>query len=398
MKVRLSAVAVLLVAVATPCYNDSDTNLTELRDNLDITYAIAGRFTIYPPEYYKRRIEIQTANLKKNPEDLNAYDNLAVAYDRIGKHDEAIATIRKERKLIESGKVDPLTEVKDELVPKAPPVNHRYTVEANEGTFLIHRWISNGGSPNNLTDAIEAEKHIAKAIEINPDAHFGREFAQLYCMRAILKGAKEGDWKSKFTENLIVIADRDKVDHKSLRKGIAGMMVLGNAWNSPLMLKAMAYLVPKDEQIVEFARVFVDREISAIKQKALDSGKEYSTEQWLDLERPLEIYLNSRVSPLAYNVFFPKLEENAKKFRANRENWIQKKLKQGEHPDTHPDFWTGFKDEPPLPANSYHKVTPFYNKQSFKSSAGFIALLIAGIGGLILRDRIKKRNAVELQD
>ena len=86
MKVRLSAVAVLLVAVATPCYNDSDTNLTELRDNLDITYAIAGRFTIYPPEYYKRRIEIQTANLKKNPEDLNAYDNLAVAYDRKGKH------------------------------------------------------------------------------------------------------------------------------------------------------------------------------------------------------------------------------------------------------------------------------------------------------------------------
>ena len=91
-------------------------------------------------------------------------------------------------------------------------------------------------------------------------------------------------------------------------------------------------------------------------------------------------------------------EENAKKFRANRENWMQKKLKQGEHPDTHPDFWKGFKDEPPLPANSYHKVTPFYNKQSFKSSAGFIALLIAGIGGLILRDRFKKRNALKVQD
>jgi tetratricopeptide (TPR) repeat protein len=173
MKFRSSLALLVVAAVAAACYNDSDTNLTELRDNLDITYAIAGRFTIYPPEYYQRRIEIQTANLKKNPNDLNAYDNLAVAYDRIGKHDEAIATIRKERALLEYSGVNPLTEVKDELVPDAPPVNHRYTVEANEGTFLIHRWISNGGNPKNLTDAVEADKHIAKAIEINPIAHFG---------------------------------------------------------------------------------------------------------------------------------------------------------------------------------------------------------------------------------
>jgi hypothetical protein len=55
------------------------------------------------------------------------------------------------------------------------------TVEANEGTFLIHRWIAVGGN-SDLSDAIEAEKHITKAIDINPNAHFGREFAQLYCM------------------------------------------------------------------------------------------------------------------------------------------------------------------------------------------------------------------------
>lgn len=392
MKARALFVAVVLAAVATPCYNDSDTNLTELRDNLDITYAIAGRFTIYPPEYYKRRIEIQTANLKKNPNDLNAYDNLAVAYDRIGKHDEAIATIRKERALLDKPGVNPLTEVKDELVPNAPPVNHRYTVEANEGTFLIHRWIALGGN-SDMSDAIEAEKHIAKAIEINPNAHFGREFAQLYCMRAILKGAKEGDWKRNFTENLIAIADKDKVDHKALRRGIAGMMVLGNAWNSPVMLKAIAYLVPEDEQIVEFARVFVEREIDVIKQKALDSGRDYSAEQWVDLERPLSIYLNSRVSPLAHSVFFPKLEKNAKQFRANRKSWIEKKLKLGEHPDIHPDFWNGFKDVNAIPEGEYEK-------RSVPGRIGIPSVVlvpcsiatILGIGGLVIRDRIQKRR------
>ncbi len=392
MKARATLIAVLLAAVAAPCYNDSDTNLTELRDNLDITYAIAGRFTIYPPEYYKRRVEIQTANLKKNPNNLTAYDNLAVAYDRLGKHDEAIATIRKERQLIESGKINPLTEVKDELVPNAPPVNHRYTVEANEGTFLIHRWISGGGNPKNLTDAIEAEKHIAKAIEINPNAHFGREFAQLYCMRAILKGAKDGDWKRNFTENLIAIADQDKVDHKALRKGIAGMMVLGNAWNSPVMLKAIAYLVPTDGQVVELAQYFSRNLMGEAFARNEESDDPVNDKAWNTFEDSVEIKIEGKLEHHEFATFFPRLEVNAKELRDNREGWIRKKLNLGEHPDTHPDFWTGFKDTAPLSTASYHKVTPFYEKQTFKSYVGVGSLIVVGIGGLIIRDRIRKRS------
>lgn len=365
----------MLAALAAPCYNDSDTNLTELRDNLDITYAIAGRFTIYPPEYYKRRIEIQTANLKRNPNDLTAYDNLAVAYDRLGKHDEAIATIRKERALIESGKVNPLTEVKDELVPNAPPVNHRYTVEANEGTFLIHRWITNGGNPKNLADAIEAEKHIAKAIEINPNAHFGREFAQLYCVRAILKGAKEGDWKAKFTENLIALADRDKVDRKALRKGIAGMMVLGNAWNSPIMLKAIAYLVPEDGQVIGLCKKVISEQLLRLE---FDPKSPLDSDEVANLRKQINISLSDSLERSEKYKFIPRLLENAKEFRMNREKWIKSKLSAGQHPDTHPGFWAGFKDVPAIPREEYTHKTPFFQRDIVQDVIAFV-----GVGAVI---------------
>jgi tetratricopeptide (TPR) repeat protein len=386
MKFRSSLALLVVAAVAAACYNDSDTNLTELRDNLDITYAIAGRFTIYPPEYYKRRIEIQTANLKKNPNDLNAYDNLAVAYDRIGKHDEAIATIRKERALLDYSRVNPLTEVKDELVPDAPPVNHRYTVEANEGTFLIHRWISNGGNPKNLTDAVEAEKHIAKAIEINPNAHFGREFAQLYCMRAILKGAKDGDWKRNFTENLIAIADQDKVDHKALRKGIAGMMVLGNAWNSPVMLKAIEKLVPDDREVVMFCQLRA-REIEHQSEgpNYIDSLFDVQTpgKEVMDFEQDVE--------------FLQEVRSNAVDFQNNRKKYVLTQLASGKHPDLTQGFWSALKDVPEIDKSRYKEGIP--REQEMRSHLNGLYLwltgLATGIAALVtsLVVFIKRRNA-----
>lgn len=385
MKARVALVAALLAAVAAPCYNDSDTNLTELRDNLDITYAIAGRFTIYPPEYYKRRIEIQSDNLKKNPNDLTAYDNLAVAYDRLGRHDEAIATIRKERQLIESGKVTPLTDVKDELVPDAPPVDHRYTVEANEGTFLIHRWISNGGN-SDLSNAIEAEKHIAKAIEINPDAHFGREFAQLYCIRAILKGAKEGDWKRNFTENLITIADRDKVDHKALRKGIAGMMVLGNAWNSPVMLKAIERLVPEDQQVGMFCQL---RALEIERNFPLGDYSKALYEVKAPFFRTME-YEHDMLLLVA-------LRTNAVEYQENRKQYVLNQMALGGHPDITDGFWSALKDVPEIDKSRYKEGVPRAQQMSAHTTSlalwlvGTVAAAAALVWGFVMF--VKHRHA-----
>ncbi|OWU65645.1 MAG: hypothetical protein CBB60_003660, partial [Armatimonadetes bacterium Cent15-Ar3] len=312
------------------------------------------------------------------------------AYDRIGKHDEAIATIRKERALLDKPGVNPLTEVKDELVPNAPPVNHRYTVEANEGTFLIHRWISNGGNPKNLTDAVEAEKHIAKAIEINPDAHFGREFAQLYCVRAILKGAKEGDWKRNFTENLIAIADRDKVDHKALRKGIAGMMVLGNAWNSPIMLNAMEKIVPDDLQTALFLQLRAG-ELKGYygfsKYPLASTGVFFAGHHFEEFKREAKL--------------LSEIRQNAERFQANRKRFVLSQLAVGRHPDITPKFWLSLKDVPEIDKKRYKEGVP--RELEMRSLAtklylwlgAVVASVAAVITGLVVL--IKNRHASKLK-
>ena len=101
---------------------------------------IVGHFVRHSSTYYKWRISDRNAKelAKRTPAD---FDDLAVAYDKLGQHDKAIETI--------------LAKIK-----RWPDI-HRYESEANLGSFLIH----SGRFEEGLG-------HIDKAIEINPDAHF----------------------------------------------------------------------------------------------------------------------------------------------------------------------------------------------------------------------------------
>jgi tetratricopeptide (TPR) repeat protein len=77
------------------------------------------------------------------------YDDVAVAYEKLGRTAEAIATM----------------EAKEKRFPGL------YTTQANLGTFHAH-----------AGDFERALEHLRRAIAINPDAHFGRE---KYQVRAI---------------------------------------------------------------------------------------------------------------------------------------------------------------------------------------------------------------------
>jgi tetratricopeptide (TPR) repeat protein len=303
----------LATSSAMACYNDIDTNLTELRDNLDVTKAIIGRFTIYPDAYYRKRIEIQAAVLKKDPKNLVAYDNISVAYDRIGDGESALKWIREKRKHLVNA-----------------PKNQLYSTEANEGTFLIVRWIR-GHKPGDVTDAIESEKHIAKALEINPNAHFGREFAQLYCIQAMIACGKRSDWMQKFSGTLISLADKNHVDRKKLRFGIAGMMVLGAAWEMQPMIQTIAELVPVESQIMNLCELRLTN----------DEGRS-------EYKLPVHELVNPQESEV-----LNQLMQNGTKFRENRKQWIFTKLNKGCHPDTDPDFWQGFTDIPEVPKSDF---------------------------------------------
>ena len=347
---------------AVACYNDIDTNLTELRDNLDVTKAIIGRFTIYPDAYYKKRIEIQSAILKKDPNNLEAYDNISVAYDRIGDGDSALKWIREKRKHLVNA-----------------PKQQLYSTEANEGTFLIVRWIR-GHKPGDLTDAIESEKHIAKALEINPNAHFGREFAQLYCIRAMIQCGKDKNWMTTFSDALIKIADRDQIDHKKLRYGIAGMMVLGAAWNVPPLIQAIANLVPEETQIVNLCTYRLNFVIPE------GDHDDY----------PIVEVKNVNSNEISV---IHQLASNGDEFQAHRQKWVLDQVAKGKHPDTHPDFWKGFVDVPEISEKELivKRSKPYWEKPENIQVAkffgvGFGAMFLA-IGYYIFdRRRAKKRG------
>ena len=85
-----------------------------------------------------------------------AYDDLAVALHKLGRHDEAIETIRE--------KADRLPNVGE------------YETHANLGTFLAQT--------GRLEDGLA---ELKKAIEINPDAPFGRETFQVLLIEYMLE-------------------------------------------------------------------------------------------------------------------------------------------------------------------------------------------------------------------
>ncbi len=347
------------------CYNDSDTYLTELRDNLDLTNSIIGRFTIYPPEYYKKRIEIQTQILKKNPSNLDAYDSIAVACDRIGNSNDALRWINEKKK--HYGK---------------DPGKHLYTTEANEGTFLIHRWVR-GHKPGDMTDAIAAETHIFNAIRINPDAHFGREFAQLYCIRAIIQSGKGADWMPTFTENLIQLGKKDGVDRRKLRYGIAGMMVLGNAWNSPVMIQAIAELVPEEGQVASLCKA---------KLHFLQNTDERFMGKDLKGEFPIVAKSTTHGSD---RTLMEQLLRNGQEFRTGQDEFIEKQLAVGKHPDKGDDFWQGFKAVPPVPKEKLASSTFISRSSTFILNSlmdGSICCTFIPLGILFLGIRSYRRR------
>ncbi len=145
-------------------------------------------------------------------------------YDKLGKQDEAIETIR-------------------EKAEKLPNVGE-YETHANLGTFLVHA----GKYEEGLAD-------LRKAIEINPDAHFGREQYQVSVVEYVsehrgdasdatlpLEGSfawwlleREGlgDGKGTITDEKAARAELDRA-----AKGILGMMRFGD-FRSPILLEVL---------------------------------------------------------------------------------------------------------------------------------------------------------------
>ncbi|CAN5627787.1 hypothetical protein BH23PLA1_BH23PLA1_20900 [soil metagenome] len=228
MRRALTALALLLglpLSVAA-CLWDRDTPAEEARGMPEVVAVLTGRFERNPPLYYEMRLGRVAAHLQSHPDDLAAYDDAGVACDRLGLGDEAISWMQRKRAELEK------------LDASRPEVQEqRYRYHANFGTFLVHRWARQGADRTRIDEVEAARDEIARALESNPDAHFGREKYQLQAMDWIVDPPKvEG---SQHLPNLLgwsfddiygELTDPEEADDAV--RGFAGLIVLGNAWES----------------------------------------------------------------------------------------------------------------------------------------------------------------------
>lgn len=243
MKAKLLTLLVLLCGHWTfACLWDYDTIEMERRQFPNTLELITGKFLRHTPEFYYWRIQDRTVKLKKSPDKPSLYDDLAVAYSKLGNNAKAISLMKE----------------KEAIAP------NQYETYANLGTFYIH--------DGQLEKGIQ---QINKAISINPDAHFGREIYQKLLVEYILTKKKGASLQLPMNpklpprpysrmedggDNFYLFLVRKGVikanrifnqeapitdDLKKAVKGIEGMMRFGN-YNSPVLLEALGDLLMQD--------------------------------------------------------------------------------------------------------------------------------------------------------
>lgn len=241
----LASLILLNASLLTACLWDSDTRSMEEQSFPDALELITGGFLRHSPEFYEWRIADRLQKIEKEPNQLNLYDDLAVAYEKTGQTGKAI-------------------EVMEEIEARDPD---RYETLANLGTFYIHH--------GELERGIE---YIDKALEVNPDAHFGRERYQKYVVKYVLSKETDGETtlpldseNDRYSQRSAVgfakflltdldlmpvgakgrIRDQLKQQHdaevKKAIKGVLGMMRFGNH-DSPILLECLGDLLVHGEE------------------------------------------------------------------------------------------------------------------------------------------------------
>lgn len=147
MHTRLGLLAVLVGAgSAFACLWDSDTFAEEALTQKDVAAIVRGRVPRHSAFFYEEKVAWTRPLIDAGDAKAGRYDDLAVALEKLGRLDEAIAVM----------------EAKELRFPG------EYTTKANLGTFYAHR----GDFPRAL-------ELLAAAIAQNPGAHFGREKYQV---------------------------------------------------------------------------------------------------------------------------------------------------------------------------------------------------------------------------
>lgn len=381
------------------CLWDRDTPADEARGMPEVVAVLTGRFERNPPLFYEMRLARVAAHLRGHPEDLAAYDDAGVACDRLGRGDEAVAWMEKKRARLEA------------LDASRPEVKEqRYRYHANLGTFLVHRWARQGADRTKIDEVKAARDEIAEALEINPDAHFGREKYQLRALEWIadppkLDGSQELPNLLGWSFDDLYGERTDPKEADDAVRGLAGLVVLGNAWESVDVFHALNVALQRDSlghergreggrnTLAYFAWLRCRELIDAGKASMLpDAPRGESLKSSLprpDFQRA-DVLLDSA---------FQELRAEADAWHEARTAFMTRRLESGRHPDNDPTFWDGYRARPApgLPTRSvpdaFHAWQASHLRMLLSVAIGVLLLVAGLVAGLIRAARSAEARA-----
>lgn len=367
----IATVALCAWSPATACLWDSDTISQEATGKLEVIETAVGWFDRFPPLYYQMRLDRVSAEIENTPQKLELYDDAAVACDRLGKQDDAIVWMDRKQAQMKS-------------IPEATLATHRYRHLANLGTFHAHRWIKTPKRNQDQTDLDQAIKLIKEAITTNPEAHFGREVAQL----AILEWLKESLRPHKTLEDSAsltrsidegVIMFGEEHTQVDLSKALCGLVQMGAAWDS---IDVFIWLAKSEQiQFGSYSRSpntsLAELILWRITELAAKGGTTISghgmikeirfgpnpsatskpqpvaikeADLWNDYRALKRYMIRSALRTGSAEIanFFKSARSAADRRHEARTQFIMNRLQSGQHPDTDAAFWNGW-IEPTIP-------------------------------------------------
>ena len=317
----LAAVATMLsILPANACLNDQDTLAREARARPEALNAITGRFERNPPLYYQMRITRESAQIAVNPNDLDKYDDVAVAYDRLGDDDSAIAWIEKKRKHL------PPYNAKDAVLKE-----QWYRYYANVGTFWMHRWAHLGADMEKKGDVKVASAFIEKAIAIKPNAHFGREKYQLLIMKWVLNA------KSETLPQALAGSPPTEAS-----TALSGLIELGGAWQSFDVYYALSEILHGDEEKTHaLGTLAALRAYEIYKAGGRSLHPELIEEGTAESLQQGGYFIGDGMQDQ-----YDRLRKEADDWETNRTAYMMARLTKGDHPDADPNFWADYHPSP----------------------------------------------------
>ncbi len=341
---RLVAVGLVLgLPWLLGCLWDDDTLSMEAKGIPEIVRVVTGRFERNPPLYYEMRLDRVTKVIESNPNDLGAYDNAGVACDRLGRGDEAIAWM--ERK---ANRLDAQADLRG--TSDAEWKEHRYRYLANVGTFWIHRWLRAGADRERLDEVRTARDFIAQAIELNPDAHFGRERYQLAALDWILHPPEGKSGRLLSTLPVFFDPGEDTARAEEVVRGLSGLIVLGNAWESVDVFNTLALALERAgdrTSVAELARLrcgeLIDEGRRSLWPGAASEPQTLKNEA---TSASIDVGMNMIRDGEKVKAMYRSLREEAETWARERTVYMLARLEAGRHPDLDREFWDEYRERP----------------------------------------------------